>query len=99
MATTGGAQGGGDQGDGGIGAARRSRERTRRERLAGWRRQRKETKRRSLVGKGGGLLIRPLLLVDGARLSSLGEKGKVRIVVAVVFSIVDHLLTRSLGLE
>ena len=88
---------GGDQGAGGVGAARRSRERTRRERLAGWRRQRKETKRRSLVGKGGELLIRPL--VDGARLSSLGEKGKVRIVVAVVFSIVDQLLTRSLGLE
>ena len=43
----------GDQGAGGVGAARRSRERTRRERLAGWRRQRKETKRRSLVGKGG----------------------------------------------
>ena len=97
MAPTGGAQGGGDQGAGGVGAARRSRERTRRERLAGWRRQRKETKRRSLVGKGGELLIRPL--VDGARLSSLGEKGKVRIVVAVVFSIVDQLLTRSLGLE
>ena len=72
MAPTGGAQGGGDQGAGGVGAARRSRERTRRERLAGWRRQRKETKRRSLVGKGGELLIRPL--VDGARLSSLGEK-------------------------
>ena len=33
-------------------------------RLASWRRQRKETKRRSLVGKGGELLIRPL--VDGA---------------------------------
>ena len=91
------AKGGGDQGAGGIRAARRSRERARRERLAGWRRQRKETKRRSLVGKGGELLIRPL--VDGARLSSLGEKGKVRIVVAVVFSIVDQLLTRSLGLE
>ena len=43
------------------------------------------------------LLIRPL--VDGARLSSLGQKGKVRIVVAVVFSIVDQLLTKSLGLE
>ena len=42
-------------------------------------------------------LIRPL--VDGARLSSLREKGKVRIVVAFVFSIVDQLLTRSLGLE
>ena len=42
-------------------------------------------------------LIRPL--VDGAKLSSLGEKGKVRIVVAFVFSIVDQLLTRSLGLE
>ena len=100
MAPTGGAQGGGDQGAGGVRAARRrrrSRERARRERLAGWRRQRKETKRRSLVGKGGELLIRPL--VDGARLSSLGEKGKVRIVVAVIFSIVDQLLTRSLGLE
>ena len=47
--------------------------------------------------KGGELLIRPL--VDGARLSSLGEKGKVRIVVAVVFSLVDQLLMRSLGLE
>ena len=54
----------GAQGAGGVGAARRSRERTRKERLAGWRRQRKETKRRSLVGKGGELLIRPL--VDGA---------------------------------
>ena len=97
MAPTGGAQGGGDQGAGGVGAARRSRERTRRERLAGWRRQRKETKRRSLVGKGGELLIRPL--VDGARLSSLGEKGKVRIVVDFVFSIVNQLLTRSLGLK
>ena len=97
MAPTCGAEGGGDQGVGGVRAARRSRERTRRERLAGWRRQRKETKRRSLVGKGGELLIRPL--VDGARLSSLGEKGKVRIVVAVIFSIVDQLLTRSLGLE
>ena len=42
-------------------------------------------------------LIRPL--VDGARLSSLREKGKVRIVVDFVFSIVDQLLTRSLGLE
>ena len=72
MAPAGGAQGGGDQGAGGVRAARRSRERARRERLAGWRRQRKETKRRSLVGKGGELLIRPL--VDGARLSSLGEK-------------------------
>ena len=29
----------------------------------------------------------------------LGEKRKVRIVVAVVFSLVDQLLTRSLGLE
>ena len=29
----------------------------------------------------------------------LGEKGKVRIVVSVIFSIVDQLLTRSLGLE
>ena len=46
--------------------------------------RRKETKRRSLAGKGGELLICPL--VDGARLSSLGEKGKVRIVVAVIFS-------------
>ena len=97
MARTCGTKGGGDQGAGGVRAAGGSRERTRRERLAGWRRQRKETKRRSLVGKGGELLIRPL--VDGARLSSLGEKGKVRIVVAVIFSIVDQLLTRSLGLE
>ena len=48
-------QGGGDQGAGGVRAARRSRARTRRERLAGWRRQRKETKRRSLAGKGGEL--------------------------------------------
>ena len=98
MAPAGGAQGGGDQGAGGIRAARRSRERARRERLAGWRRQRKETKRRSLVGKGGELLIRPL--VDGARLSSLGEKGKVRTVVEFwFFYIVDHLLMRSLRLE
>ena len=97
MARTSGAEGGGDQRAGGAGAAGRSKERTRRERSAGSRRQGKETKRRSLEGKGGELLIRPL--VDGARLSSLGEKGKVRIVVAVVFSIVDQLLTRSLGLE
>ena len=82
-------QGGGDQGAGGVRAARRSRARTRRERLAGWRMQRKETKRRSLAGKGGELLIRPL--VDGDGLSSLGEKGKVRIVVAVVFSLFDHM--------
>ena len=72
MAPAGGAQGGGDQGAGGVRSARRSRERTRREKLAGWRRQRKGTKRQTLVGKGGELLIRPL--VDGARLSSLGEK-------------------------
>ena len=42
-------------------------------------RQEEGDKRRSLAGKGGELLIRPL--VDGARLSSLGEKGKVRTVV------------------
>ena len=100
MAPTGGAQGGGDQGAGGVGAARRSRERTRRERLAGWRRQRKETKRRSLVGKGGETL-NPSFSGRGETflLSSLREKGKVRIVVDFVFSIVDQLLTRSLGLE
>ena len=79
------AEGGGDQRAGGVGAAGKSRERTReRQRQAGRRRQRKETKRRSLVGKGGELLIRPL--VDGARLSSLGEKGKVRTVVDLRFS-------------
>ena len=72
MARTSGAEGGGDQRAGGAGAAGRSKERTRRERSAGSRRQGKETKRRSLEGKGGELLIRPL--VDGARLSSLGEK-------------------------
>ena len=55
MAPTCGAEGGGDQGAGGVRAARRSRERTRRERLAGWRRQRKEAKRWSLAGKGGEL--------------------------------------------
>ena len=37
--------------------------------------------------------------MDGAGFSSLGEKGKVKIVVAVIFSNVDQLLTRSLGLE
>ena len=37
--------------------------------------------------------------MDGDGLSSLGEKGKVKIVVAVIFSNVDQLLTRSLGLE
>ena len=55
MAPACGAEGGGDQGAGGVRAAGRSRERTRRERLAGWRRQRKEAKRRSLAGKGGEL--------------------------------------------
>ena len=74
--------------------SRTERQGQRRRQAAG---RRKETKRRSLAGKGGELLICPL--VDGARLSSLGEKGKVRIVVAVIFSIVDQLLTRSLGLE
>ena len=60
--------------------------------------RRKETKRRSLAGKGGELLICPL--VDGARLSSLGVKGKVRTVVKFwFFYIVDHLLMRSLWLE
>ena len=37
--------------------------------------------------------------MDGDGLSSLGEKGKVKIVVDFVFSFVDQLLTRSLGLE
>ena len=37
--------------------------------------------------------------MDGDGLSSLGEKGKVKIVVVVIFSFVDQLLTRSLGLE
>ena len=37
--------------------------------------------------------------MDGDGLSSLGEKGKVKIVVYFVFSFVDQLLTRSLGLE
>ena len=56
MACTGGAQSGGDQRAGGVGATGRSRERTReRQRQAGRRRQRKETKRRSLAGKGGEL--------------------------------------------
>ena len=32
-------------------------------------------------------------------LHCIGEKGELRIVVAVIFSIVDQLLTRSLGLE
>ena len=52
MARTSGAEGGGDQRAGGAGAAGRSKERTRRERSAGSRRQGKETKRRSLEGKG-----------------------------------------------
>ena len=67
------------QGAGGAGAGwwrRAERQGQRRRQAAG---RRKETKRRSLAGKGGELLIRPL--VDGARLSSLGEKGKVRTVV------------------
>ena len=38
-------------------------------------------------------------LVDWDGLSSPGEKGKVKTVVVVIFSIVDQLLTRSLGLE
>ena len=37
--------------------------------------------------------------MDGDGLSSLGEKGKVKTVVDFVFSFVDQLLTRSLGLE
>ena len=98
MACTSGTKSGGDKGTRGAGAAGRSRERTRRERSTGRRSKREETKRRSLEGKGGELLICPL--VDGARLSSLGVKGKVRTVVKFwFFYIVDHLLMRSLWLE
>ena len=96
MACTSGAESGGDQGAGGAWAGWRSRAERQRQRKAAGRR--KETKRRSLAGKGGELLICPL--VDGARLSSLGVKGKVRTVVKFwFFYIVDHLLMRSLWLE
>ena len=84
MAPASGGKSGGDQGAGGAGAgwqSRTERQGQRRRQAAG---RRKETKRRSLAGKGGELLICPL--VDGARLSSLGEKGKVRTVVDLCFS-------------
>ena len=75
MAPASSGKSGGDQGADGAGAGWRSRterQGQRRRQAAG---KRKETKRQSLAGKGGELLICPV--VDGARLSSLGEKGKV----------------------